>query len=190
MFHSPRQQKKITLLAPTGAQALGSFLTCYTEQEALLSCLLQTKSEALTPKKKKNPQTKLPPHTTSYRQHYSAAKRRTQTVYRNTQQLQSINGSITQIADSKASRLYYHRPSFLCLKIGFAWGKGAARDETIACGFLNWKCGWAIIKGIHSVFFSTKQSSQLERLLKDIIWKRFDQYLDSNQTPTKRNPWL
>jgi hypothetical protein len=45
------------------------------------------------------------------------------------------------------------------LQIGFAWGKGTARDETKGCGFLNWKCGWAIIKGIHSMFFSTKQSS-------------------------------
>jgi hypothetical protein len=36
------------------------------------------------------------------------------------------------------------------------------------------------------MFFSTKQSSPLERLLEDIIWKSFNQYLDSNQTPTKR----
>jgi hypothetical protein len=116
-----QRKKKITLLAPAGAQALGSFLNLL--HRTRRAFVLHAANEIRNPnpeKERKILKTKLSPHTTSYRQQYSAAKRRTQTGHRNTQNLQSIDGSITQIADAKASRLYHQRPSFLCLQIGFA----------------------------------------------------------------------
>jgi hypothetical protein len=83
-----QRKKKITLLAPAGAQALGSFLNLL--HRTRRAFVLHAANEIRNPnpeKERKILKTKLSPHTTSYRQQYSAAERRTQTRHRNTQNL-------------------------------------------------------------------------------------------------------
>ncbi len=104
-----QKKKKITLLAPAGAQALGSSLNLLHRTRRALVLLAADEIRNPNPEKeRKILKTKLSPHTTSYRQQYSAAKRRTQTGNRNTQELQSIDGSI-----SRKSQMRKHRVSVI-----------------------------------------------------------------------------
>jgi hypothetical protein len=99
-------KKKITLLAPAGAQALGSFLNLLHRTRRAFVLLAADEIRNPNPEKeRKILKTKLSPHTTSYQQQYSAAKRRTQTGYRNTQQLQSIDGSISRKSQTRKHRV-------------------------------------------------------------------------------------
>jgi hypothetical protein len=101
-----KKTKKITLLAPAGAQALGSFLNLLHRTRRAFVLLAADEIRNPNPEKERIiPKTKLSTHTTSYRQQYSAAKRRTQTGYRNTQQLQSIDGSISRKSQTQKHRI-------------------------------------------------------------------------------------
>jgi hypothetical protein len=70
-------------------------------------------------KERKILKTKLSPHTTSYRQPYSAAKRRTQTRYRNTQKQQSIDGSISSKSQTRKHGVFVisFLPSCVCTRV-------------------------------------------------------------------------
>jgi hypothetical protein len=100
-----KKRKKITLLAPAGAQALGSFLNLLHRTTRAFVLLAADEIRNPNPEKEtKILKTKtLSPHTICYRQQYSAAKRRTQTGYRNTQQTAIDRWiDLTQIADAKS----------------------------------------------------------------------------------------
>jgi len=137
---SATTKKKITLLAPAGAQAFGSFLNLLhrtTRAFVLLAAdeirnpnpenerkILKTKLSLLTQFAIDN--NTLP--------RSGAHKQDTETRSK----LQSIDGSISRKSQTrKASLLGYQLPSFVCLQTGFARGKGAARDETKTYGLVR-----------------------------------------------------
>jgi hypothetical protein len=135
-----KKRKKITLLAPAGAQALGSFLNLLNRTTRAFVLLAADEIRNPNPEnERKILKTKLSLLTqfaidNNTLPRSGAHKQDTETRSK----LQSIDGSISRKSQTrKASRLGYQLPSFVCLQTGFARGKGAARDETKTYGLVR-----------------------------------------------------
>ncbi len=153
-----------------------------------MPCLLQTKSEVLTPRKKKFLKlnallTQLPIDNTT--------KPRSGAHKRDTETRSNCNRSMDR---SRKSQTRKHRvftisvlPSCVCRE-GLREEKGLPAMKQKHAVFSIESVGGQSSREFTPCFFPQSNQATLERLLEDIAWKRFDQYLDSNQAPTKRNP--